>query len=329
MVRRPGDGLEIGWLPERSADAVRHAVARAAPALAGRPIELRRALKNGDPVWSRGTAWVGDDFLVKFAWSREAAEEVRREGEVVLTLATTAFGRLMPAVEHFGANPVLLVLRRYPGVPAWGDAIAGRAARERIGRDLGAALSVLHRPEVLAAVEAAVPSLPAPTPQADTAAIRDRLGAFTAPRHMPLVQRWCAWVDETQAAVDRPPPVLLHGDLHGHNVLCERGRVTRVLDYDGVSVGDHHYDFRYLPGIRARGLDLFAAAVDRYEALSGRAVSPAPVLAWHIRTVLGDALWRSEAGVELPDGGTVDEWVVALRQRVGDLAAWRAFPAPD
>jgi aminoglycoside phosphotransferase (APT) family kinase protein len=320
---------DIGWLPERSADAVGRAVARAAPALADRPIELRHALKNGDPAWSRATAWVGDDFVVKFAWSREAAQEVWREGEVVQALARTAFARLMPAVEHFSANPVLLVLRRYPGVPAWGEVIGHRAARERIGRDLGAALSVLHRPDVLAVVEDSGAALPAPTPQADTAAIRDRLGAFAAPRHMPLVQRWCDWVDETQAAPDRPLPVLLHGDLHGHNVLCERGRVTRVLDYDGVSVGEHHYDFRYLPGIRASGLELFAAAVGRYEALSGRAVSPARVLAWHIRTVLGDALWRSEAGVELPDGGTVDEWVVALRQRVRDLAAWRAFPGPE
>jgi hypothetical protein len=35
-----------------------------------------------------------------------------------------------------------------------------------------------------------------------------------------------------------------------------------------------------------------------------------------------------EAGVELPDGGTVDEWVVGLRRRMADLAAWRAFPSP-
>lgn len=234
MVRRPGAGVDIGWLPERSVDAVRHAVAQAAPALADRPIELRRALKNGHPVWSRGTAWVGDDFVVK---------------------GTDAAGR-------HGGHPRPAGRLRRPAPHAAGAAVV------RVGR-------------------------------------RDAGGLRSA------------------------AAVLLHGDLHGHNVLCEQGRVTRMLDYDGVSVGDHHDDFRYLPGIRARGLELFAAAVGRYEALSGRAVSPAPVPAWHIRTVRGDALWRSDAGVELPDGGMVDERVIALRQRVRDLTAWRAFPDPE
>jgi hypothetical protein len=309
--------------------AVRHAVAHAMPSLARQPIELRGDVKNGDPVWSRGTAWLGDDYLVKYAWSPQAAEEVRREARVALALAKTEFARLMPAIEHFSANPALLVLRRCPGVPLWGDALTDQAARNRLGRDLGAALSVLHRPEVLAAVEDAGLSPPPPAPQGETAAIRDRLAAFMAPRHVAQVHRWCDWVDDAQAAAAPAPPVLLHGDLHGHNVLCEHGRVTYVLDYDGVSRGDHHFDFRYLPDMSAEGIELFSAAVCRYEALSGRAVSPASVLAWHIRTVLGDALWRSEAGVELPGGGTVDEWVVGLRQRMTDLAAWRAFPGPE
>jgi len=65
------------------------------PSLAGARVELRHAVKNGDPVWSRGTAWFGDEFLVKYAWSREAAAEVLR-GQVVLALRKTAFAWLMP-----------------------------------------------------------------------------------------------------------------------------------------------------------------------------------------------------------------------------------------
>jgi len=68
--------------------------------------------------------------------------------------------------------------------------------------------------------------------------------------------------------------------------------------------------------------------VDEYERLTGRAVEPAPLLAWHIRTVLGDALWRSEAGVPLPGGGTVHEWIEALQLRIARLASWRAFDHP-
>jgi aminoglycoside phosphotransferase (APT) family kinase protein len=98
--------------------------------------------------------------------------------------------------------------------------------------------------------------------------------------------------------------VILHGDLHGYNLLVRDGRLRCVLDYDAISIGDHHYDLRYLPGLGS-SIGFLVALVDQYERLTGRAVEPAPLLAWHIRTVLGDALWRSEAGVPLPDGGTV------------------------
>ena len=37
--------------------------------------------------------------------------------------------------------------------------------------------------------------------------------------------------------------------------------------------------------------------------------------AWHLRTALGDALWRSEAGVHLPDHRTPTEWVDDLAAR--------------
>jgi hypothetical protein len=70
------------------------------------------------------------------------------------------------------------------------------------------------------------------------------------------------------------------------------------------------------------------AVVDEYERRTGRAVEPASLLAWHIRTVLGDALWRSEAGVPLPAGGTVHDWIEALELRIARLAVWRPFDRP-
>ncbi|GAA1673388.1 hypothetical protein GCM10009745_15410 [Kribbella yunnanensis] len=39
------------------------------------------------------------------------------------------------------------------------------------------------------------------------------------------------------------------------------------------------------------------------------------IMAWHLRTVLADALWRSEAGVPLPDHRSADEWVDDLGDR--------------
>lgn len=51
------------------------------------------------------------------------------------------------------------------------------------------------------------------------------------------------------------------------------------------------------------------AVMDAYERLSGRRPSTERIMAWHILTALGDALWRTEAGVALPGGGTATTYV--------------------
>jgi Ser/Thr protein kinase RdoA (MazF antagonist) len=122
-------------------------------------------------------------------------------------------------------------------------------------------------------------------------------------------------------------PVLLHGDLHGYNILQHGGNLVCLLDFGDVCEGDHHYDFRYLPAMVGT-IELFTAVAEAYERSTGRQVAPAPVLAWHLRTMLGDALWRSEANVPLPDGGTVHGWVRSAEERIDRIAAWRRFDRP-
>ena len=43
------------------------------------------------------------------------------------------------------------------------------------------------------------------------------------------------------------------------------------------------------------------------------------VMAWNVLTVLGDALWRTEAGVALPGGGNAASWVDDLDKRLKAL----------
>ncbi|WP_433040828.1 hypothetical protein [Dactylosporangium sp. CS-033363] len=52
-----------------------------------------------------------------------------------------------------------------------------------------------------------------------------------------------------------------------------------------------------------------AQFVTQYQRLTGTTVDLDRVMAWHLRTVLGNALWRTEAGVALPDGRTPAQWV--------------------
>ncbi|HEY0477629.1 MAG TPA: phosphotransferase [Kofleriaceae bacterium] len=321
----PGEAA-TPWIDGLSAQAVGEAVRSAVPRLAGAAVELNVSFEQSNPYWHHGTARVGPAHFVKFAWSQEAANELAHERRVMLALSETRFARWMPPLLAAPQRPLLIVTQLVEGVPCWGDVLDDASVNATLARDLADALADLHDPAVVADLRRDGIEPRAPAPQAETGAIRSRLGRFLDAAHVPLVHRWCDWTDHVQA---RPTGerVLLHGDVHGHNLLVHEGRLRCVLDYDAVSLGDHHYDLRYLP-TNEPTIGFLVRTAEEYERRTGRVVEPAPLLAWHIRTVLGDALWRSEAGVPLPGGGTVHEWVEELRVVIGELAEWRPFALP-
>ena len=59
-VRWPcGKPEDSRWIDRLSASAVRDAVRAVFPDLAGAPVELHVELEQIDPIWHRGTAWLG------------------------------------------------------------------------------------------------------------------------------------------------------------------------------------------------------------------------------------------------------------------------------
>lgn len=216
------------------------------------------------------------------------------------------------------SDPVLLVSELVAGSPLTfrGAAAVGAHGQEVIGAEIGRWLAVLHSAEVLAAVENAGLDDREPTPQADTDAIRTRFVSLAPPRWAKAIHSWCEWVDGTLMEAPRHRCVL-HGDLHGHNQIWDPSLTTlrAVVDFEESAVGDPAYDFRYLPA-QAPELVLLHAAVAEYMKRTGTTVDLRTVMAWHIRTVLGDALWRTEAGVALPDGGTIVAWLEQLSNRI-------------
>jgi aminoglycoside phosphotransferase (APT) family kinase protein len=232
------------------------------------------------------------------------------------TLALLRTALPVPVVESISSDPALLVTRRLPGGPIWPADISAMSRREMVelATRMADLLASLHAPSVRATVSAVV-ALPPPTPQATTDALRGRLGAFVDERRMAKVRAWCDWAD---AVLSTPrPTVFLHGDFAGHNLLWQRGSTTivGVVDFEEASVGDFHYDLRYLPAQIAT-LDLLHEIVDAYAERTGRIVELARVMAWHVRTALGDTLWRSEARVALPWGGTPDDMVDETERRL-------------
>lgn len=104
----------------------------------------------------------------------------------------------------------------------------------------------------------------------------------------------------------------------GPIVAGERGSRVLAADFDNAAFGDPHYDSRYLVSIR-RDLDWFTACVDAYQQRSGRELSVERILAWHIRTALGDALWRTELNEPLPGDLTPSDYVDDITWRLGEL----------
>jgi hypothetical protein len=109
--------------------------------------------------------------------------------------------------------------------------------------------------------------------------------------------------------------VLVHGDFNGDNHLWDEEtlRLRLVIDLETVGTGEPEFDLRCLPG--DCGIDLFTASVAHYEKLTGTKLDVDRIMAWHLRTVLGDALWRAEAGIPLPDKRTPVQWVDDLTAR--------------
>jgi hypothetical protein len=155
-----------------------------------------------------------------------------------------------------------------------------------------------------------------PEAQATTEVLRAGYGRYVTPTQRLMVGEWCDWADEVLGGAG--DTALLHGDLHGHNLVLDPaiGALRLVADFETAGIGDPAFDFRYLPG-QADSVDLFLEVRSRYEHLSGRALDLQRAMAWHIRTALGDALWRTEAGVPLPGGGgTASTWVDELESRM-------------
>jgi tRNA A-37 threonylcarbamoyl transferase component Bud32 len=246
------------------------------------------------------------DFVAKFAWSEPAATRLAHEIEVlaVLTEASVPF---LPEVVVGSTDPLVLVTRRVAGSSLF--QVVDSIDRDRAGAQLAEFLSALHRP----ALRARFGDLGVPVMQPETAAIRDRLGRWLRPAQTGRVRTWCDWID---AIVAQPAEtVLVHGDLHGDNQVWQGDELRIVVDFETVGTVEPEFDLRAFPGT-GPGVELLEATMRRY---TGRPLSVERIMAWHLRTALGDALWRSEAGIHLPDHRTPPEWVEDLDARLTAL----------
>lgn len=313
--------MSVGWLPDGSEESLRSAMGVCAPELANLPIRINPRHPASNPLWWSSSAVVDDRFVAKFAWSEIRAVRLWREGVMLERLRTQEPQLALPELVVLSREPALVVTRRVEGVPLsweWASSV-GESEETTVAGDLAAFLVRLHGVEP----GAVIGDLPVvcPTAQADTGSLRRRFPRLVDQQRGQSVMSWCGWVDDVLQ--DQPmalPNVLVHGDLHGYNQVWDRASASllAVVDFEESGIADPHFDLRYLPG-NCRGPQLVLAVVAAYEQLSGRRLSIERVMAWHVLTALGDAMWRTEAGVSLPGGGTATTYVDRLAQELAAL----------
>jgi aminoglycoside phosphotransferase (APT) family kinase protein len=306
--------VELSWLGEPTVDALRAGLRTVAPDLAGAAIVPRGLEPSDDSQYCTASAVVDGRFVVRFAWTCPAALRICHQAQILDALRMASPRLPLPEVTAVSRDPAMLVLRWVPATPFFGVRHRiGPSTLHGVARDLATVLAELHDPGVLRAVAGTVGPLPKPSAHATTDTLRDRFGVLARPDQRDRVLSWCDWADTVLAAEGRT--VLVHGDFHGDNHLWDKEtlRLRLVLDLETVGIGEPEFDLRCLPG--DCGIELFTATVAHYEKLTGTKLDVDRIMAWHLRTVIGDALWRAEPGIPLPDKRTPVQWVDDLTPR--------------
>lgn len=299
------------WLDAPTEDAVRAAVSVVLPDAAALVVSFTKTVAAGNE-WRRATARLGDEYVVKFAWTQEACALLEREIAIHTELERAAPDVPQPALVATSQLPLLLIRRFVPGRPGpWGNEATSMSegARKVMAAQMARVLANLHRHDLVPTAQRL--GLVDPEAQSDTEGLLEEFLPLITPEHADRVRATCAWVDE----VLREPTerVLLHGDLHSFNIVFDQdwSDVLAVLDFESASLGDPAFDFRYLPAQQPK-LQVLCDVLEVYEQRARRSVPLERVLAWHALTALGDAMWRTQAGVEIPGGGDADHAVDAL-----------------
>lgn len=215
------------------------------------PTLLRTLAAAGLPATGRflpkagwvSRVWVGDEYVVRLS-NGQFRDAYRHEAAVVGLLA----GSEVPHARHLahgdGPDGPWYVSERLPGRTlhdAW--PAADSHTRRAMIESLGLALRALHGVPVPA--DLLPPWLTdalagEPWPAYHPPVVRAALQQVEAARRLPgsdsrLLAAVADWIEERLALFAADEPVLVHGDLHGSNVIVDQGRVTGLIDFAEAS----------------------------------------------------------------------------------------------
>lgn len=185
--------------------------------------------------------WVGDEYVVRLNTDGRFRDAYRHEATVINVLAGSDVPHARILAHGDGPDGPWYVSERLPGRTlheAWPT--ADSATRQAMIESLGSALRALHRvrvpadllPPWLAAALDGTQPWAAFHPPVVGAALQQVESARRVPGHdAPLLDDVADWVQERLALFAADEPVLVHGDLHGANLMVDHGCVTGLIDF--------------------------------------------------------------------------------------------------
>ena len=189
-------------------------------------------------------AWVGDEYVVRLNPHEEFRDAYRHEAAVSDLLAGSEVPHARHVAHGDGPDGSWYVSERLPGRTLheqWPTADA--PTRQSMIDSLGSALHALHQipvphdllPPWLADALAGGP-WPAYHPPVVSAALQQVEAARQRRGHdSRLLAEVADWIHERLPLFAADDPVLVHGDLHGSNVIVDHGRVTGLVDFAEAS----------------------------------------------------------------------------------------------
>jgi aminoglycoside 2''-phosphotransferase len=214
-----------------SADSTRAAIQEQTPLAARTVNELGRGTDSVAYL-------VDDEWVVRFPLVADARETLRRELALLPTLAP-ALPVAIPAVEHVGRRHGELLFAAYRLLP--GEPLGANAQEEALA-GVAALLGALHVFPVADATRAGV------RPELLKGGYHDGQRGLVGIVESVLGRADFARLDDAFRRYERDHvpsenrAVLLHSDLKPEHVLCEGGRLSGVIDWGDVSLGDPDFD---------------------------------------------------------------------------------------